>query len=287
MKSEQINELAAALSIAQSKMPAAKMNSTNPFLHNKYADLGAVIEAAKDQMAVNGLCVSQLVGGDASSISVTTILMHKSGQWIESTVGMAVGDEKGKSAAQVAGSIVTYLRRYSLASILGVYADEDTDGGKGDSKSEQKPTNQQQSGKPAQKAEQPTTETPEPEKPNGKTVTRPMSPETLKRMLNKKIDDFKNKPATDGQRNMLAANLETCFAGPNAEAYRKSFTRYIFGKTSTTEMTDAEVLALRAWLSVKQDSGGAWLPDAMAEKEANNALPEAMKAEGQVELPLS
>jgi hypothetical protein len=37
-------------------------------------------------------------------------------------------DEKGKSAAQVAGSIITYLRRYALAAALGIYADEDTDG---------------------------------------------------------------------------------------------------------------------------------------------------------------
>ena len=41
---------------------------------------------------------------------------------------LATGSEKGKSNAQVAGSIITYLRRYSLASILGMYSDEDTDG---------------------------------------------------------------------------------------------------------------------------------------------------------------
>jgi len=39
-----------------------------------------------------------------------------------------VGEERGKSTAQVAGSVITYLRRYALAAILGIYADEDTDG---------------------------------------------------------------------------------------------------------------------------------------------------------------
>ena len=39
-----------------------------------------------------------------------------------------MGTEKGKSSAQVAGSVITYLRRYSWVSILGLYAEEDTDG---------------------------------------------------------------------------------------------------------------------------------------------------------------
>jgi len=46
----------------------------------------------------------------------------------ESTASLQLGEERGKSLAQVAGSIVTYLRRYPLASILGMYADEDGDG---------------------------------------------------------------------------------------------------------------------------------------------------------------
>ena len=128
MKSDNINELAAALAKVQEVMPAAKMNSTNPFLKNKYADLGSVIEAARKPLAANNLSVSQLVEGNDENIGVTTMLMHSSGQWLESTVSMAIGVEKGKSAAQVAGSIITYLRRYSLASILGIYADEDGDG---------------------------------------------------------------------------------------------------------------------------------------------------------------
>jgi hypothetical protein len=38
--------------------------------------------------------------------------------------------EKGKSGAQVAGSVITYLRRYSLAAILNLYSEEDNDGNK-------------------------------------------------------------------------------------------------------------------------------------------------------------
>jgi hypothetical protein len=126
-KSESIKELAGALAKAQAELKPAAMTATNPFLHNKYADLGSVIESARPVLAAHDLAVSQLVGG-SDDISVTTLLMHASGEWIESTVSMKPGDEKGKSLAQVAGSIITYLRRYSLASILGMYADEDGDG---------------------------------------------------------------------------------------------------------------------------------------------------------------
>ena len=125
-----------ALSKCQGELQAAKFNATNPFLKNKYADLGAVIDAARKPMTSNGLSVAQPVEIEGDTVGVTTILMHASGEWISSSAKMPMGEERGKSAAQVAGSIITYLRRYSLASILGIYADEDGDGNKPEQKAE-------------------------------------------------------------------------------------------------------------------------------------------------------
>lgn len=127
-KSETIASLAKALSLAQGEMKAATMNAVNPFLKNKYADLGSVIEAARPVLVKNGLSFTQLVYRDETGIGVETVLMHESGEWISSRLSVEVGEERGKSTAQVAGSIITYLRRYALAAILGIYADEDTDG---------------------------------------------------------------------------------------------------------------------------------------------------------------
>ena len=90
-------------------------------------------------LAKNGLSVSQLTTGSGGEIGVTTILMHTSGEWLSSTSSLPIGEEKGKSQAMVAGSIISYLRRYSLASILGMYAEEDTDGHTGNGKAAQKP----------------------------------------------------------------------------------------------------------------------------------------------------
>jgi hypothetical protein len=127
-KSDSITDLAAALAATQAEMPPAPMNSVNPFLKNKYADLGAIIKTCAPIMAKHGLSVTQHPYSDGATIGVTTLLMHKSGQWLESELSMPLADERGKSSAQVAGSIITYLRRYALASVLGMYADEDTDG---------------------------------------------------------------------------------------------------------------------------------------------------------------
>jgi stringent starvation protein B len=129
-KSESIQNLAAALSKAQAEFPVIKFDSVNPFLKNSYASLGAVIAGGRSVLAKYGLAVTQLTFGEDGVVGVETILTHSSGEWISDRVSMQVGEERGKSSAQVAGSIVTYLRRYSLASILGVYADEDGDGNK-------------------------------------------------------------------------------------------------------------------------------------------------------------
>ena len=137
-KSESIQNLSAALSKAQAEYPAIKFDSVNPFLKNGYASLGAIIAGARPVNAKHGLSVSQLTFGEDGVAGVETVLMHTSGEWISSSISMPIGDEKGKSNAQVAGSIVTYLRRYSLASILGIYSDEDGDGNKPEP--ERKPT---------------------------------------------------------------------------------------------------------------------------------------------------
>jgi len=147
-KSESIAKLADALSRAQVEMPAAKFDSKNPFLKNEYASLGSIIDTAKPVLGKHGLAVSQLPYSEGDQVGIETVLMHQSGEWISTRLSMNADDEKGKSAAQVAGSIITYLRRYSIAGILGMYSDEDTDGN--ESKPVSKPV---RTAKPAPKSD--------------------------------------------------------------------------------------------------------------------------------------
>lgn len=136
--SENLNELAQALASAQSEMKAARMNAVNPFLKTKYADLSSVIDAIKQPLAHNGLSFVQMPFSSNGEMGVQTRLMHSSGQWMESQFSLPMNEERGKSMAQVAGSVITYLRRYALSAMLGVVADEDADGN--DERTEKRPS---------------------------------------------------------------------------------------------------------------------------------------------------
>src|SRR5688572_15161267 len=95
--STNIDQIATALNKFQHDVAAVPLNATIPFLHNRYADLGACIEAAREHLFNNGLAVSQLVTNDGPQVGIETVLMHASGQWMSSTVTLFIGDEKGKS----------------------------------------------------------------------------------------------------------------------------------------------------------------------------------------------
>lgn len=122
-KSEQINELAVALSKAQGAIKGAIKDTANPFFKSKYADLSSVWEACRSQLAANGLAVVQTPCQGEAGITVETMLMHSSGQWVSNQFTMPVA----KADAQAVGSAITYARRYALAAMVGI-APEDDDG---------------------------------------------------------------------------------------------------------------------------------------------------------------
>lgn len=126
------NEIAlvsAALVECQGKLKAANMDATNPFFKSKYATLGAVIEASREALYGAGLALQQNVDLHDGTVSVHTIIRHKSGQMLDGgTLSLPIGENERNSDAQLAGSIMTYLKRYAWASVLGIYADEDRDG---------------------------------------------------------------------------------------------------------------------------------------------------------------
>jgi len=116
-----INELATALSAFQGEMKTVGFDALNPFFKSKYATLSALVSRAAPVLASHGLAVSQLLTGDGA---VTTMLLHKSGQYLETTLRL----EPVKKDPQGVGSAITYARRYAYAAILGLVSDEDDDG---------------------------------------------------------------------------------------------------------------------------------------------------------------
>jgi hypothetical protein len=127
-RSETIKNLATALAKAQADMPVAVFDATNPFLKSKYASLGAVIQASRPILAKHKLSLIQFPISDVTGVGVESVLSHESGEFIAERILIPLTEEKGKTKVQCAGSTLTYLRRYSWASILGMYSDEDSDG---------------------------------------------------------------------------------------------------------------------------------------------------------------
>ena len=175
-RSEQIDQLATALSKFQGALEQPKLNSTVKVKTRtggeysfKYADLSECKAAAKKPLAENGLAVTQLIEED---YYIQTVLMHTSGQWISSRVKMPITEE----GAQAAGSAITYAKRYAFCAILGIVADDDEDGNLSQGNTAQKQSRQNA-----------------PAKQPAKQQTAPKQQAPTKRMFDLKLcerDDF-------------------------------------------------------------------------------------------------
>ncbi len=126
MPAEDIKELCTALAKAQGQVENAQKNSANPFFKSKYADLATVWDAIREPFSSNGLSVVQqpIDTEDKTTMTLRTILLHASGQALESQFSMPL---KANATPQDVGSLCTYLRRYSLMALTGI-APADDDG---------------------------------------------------------------------------------------------------------------------------------------------------------------
>lgn len=124
---ESIGNLATALAAAQGELEDAHKDKQG--YGYSYADLSSVLSIARPVLSKHGLSVVQLLGGAGDEVTITTILMHKSGESIRTVSSMPVHQGKGMTHAQSVGAITTYLRRYSLSAMVGI-TQTDNDAGK-------------------------------------------------------------------------------------------------------------------------------------------------------------
>jgi hypothetical protein len=121
------SQLVKALIEAKKKFKTLAKNKVNPHFRNKYADLAAVYDAVDDALAANGLTVMQpLVSDNGNGLWIRTELLHVSGE-SKCSVYPLPGGVKSQELA----SAITYGRRYSLSSLLGIAADDEDDDGNG------------------------------------------------------------------------------------------------------------------------------------------------------------
>lgn len=105
-----------------------------------YATLAACIEASRDVLMQSGLCVIQGPGAtntEAKTLTITTRIIHESGEWIETDFDMPLT----KWSPHEAGSATTYGRRFALMAMLGLAPVEDDDGNAAAGVKEQKNPN--------------------------------------------------------------------------------------------------------------------------------------------------
>lgn len=122
--SEQIKELATALSKAQGEIKGAPKDSENPFFKSFYADLDSCREAMREPFAKNGLSLTQGLTMIGSEPAIDAMLLHSSGQWI--SYDPIVVPLKEKNNPQALKSGITYMRRAQLLAICAMSeADDD------------------------------------------------------------------------------------------------------------------------------------------------------------------
>lgn len=121
-RSESITNLATGLSKAQAAIEGAVKDAVNPGYKSRYATLLSNLEACRGPLTANGLSVVQLPSTSANAVSLTTWLLHDSGEWLESDPLTVLARDAGPQAV---GSCISYLRRYQLAALVGIAPEDD------------------------------------------------------------------------------------------------------------------------------------------------------------------
>ena len=135
-----IGNIAAAMAKVQAVLKSPKRNrkvtvrgtskSGKAFNYDfEYATFDTILDAVRKPMSDNGLAFIQRVITQPR-LSVETLLMHESGEWIRGMMPAQL--DETKSGSQAVGSAVSYAKRYGFCALIGVAADMDDDANMGD-----------------------------------------------------------------------------------------------------------------------------------------------------------
>ena len=114
-----MKELLNKLSKAKAKITPIVKNETNPFFKSKYCDINALLAEIEPILHAHNLLLLQPIENNTVSTKIYDI---ESGQVIESSMTLPDLQDPQKM-----GSVVTYYRRYTCVSLLGLQA-IDSDG---------------------------------------------------------------------------------------------------------------------------------------------------------------
>jgi hypothetical protein len=115
--SAEIGKISKALVGAQADVGIAVKNQENSHFKSAYADLPAVLEVATPALAKHGLALIQAPGSGTDSLTLTTLLLHESGEWM--LLPLAAIPLQAATAHGF-GSALSYLRRYATQACLKI-----------------------------------------------------------------------------------------------------------------------------------------------------------------------
>jgi hypothetical protein len=127
-----MSALAEALVAAQAELPCALGKDADGQIGQRsyrYLTLDKLIAETRPILTKHGLSLIQepsyIERGDEGAIpALTTTLQHDSGESIIRTMPLYLSEK----TMQGLGAAITYARRYAWQSVLGIAAEEDTDG---------------------------------------------------------------------------------------------------------------------------------------------------------------
>src|ERR1700761_7525776 len=134
--SETIGALAAALAKAQAELsnPEKSLTAVIPATFPReetrsfrYASLSSGLDLVRKCLGRNEIATVQTTAVDprASTIYLTTLLAHASGEWMSSEWPVCAASET--SAPHRMGAALTYARRYALFTLVGIAGEDDLD----------------------------------------------------------------------------------------------------------------------------------------------------------------
>lgn len=126
----EFGKIATALAKAQGEIKNASKDAANEAFKregkaSKYATLAAIWDACRPALSKHEIAVVQVPRITENGMIIHTMLMHSSGERLTGDFPIAV---PATATPQQIGSAVTYARKYSLASMVGVAPDDDDDG---------------------------------------------------------------------------------------------------------------------------------------------------------------
>lgn len=121
--SESTDIIDAEITKAQKTMPNPDLDGVNPAYRSKYTTLANGLGVAKEHLSAHGISVYQATRVEGDVLMLDTRLACK-GQWIEAEYPVC----RFPAKPQELGSALTYARRYSLFSLVGIAGEEDDDG---------------------------------------------------------------------------------------------------------------------------------------------------------------